>query len=86
MDLDLDIKTELNEIKQEEEDIDDTNINLKMEPDSGFDSSFTGDSQKAGENSSDDAKDDPQSTNKPAKRVPDGIQQGVKKIKYEEEM
>ncbi|CAH1982631.1 unnamed protein product [Acanthoscelides obtectus] len=56
MDLDLDIKTELDEIKQEEADLDDSS--LKMEPDSGFDSSFTGDSQQTGESSLDEQKDD----------------------------
>ncbi|CAH1153360.1 unnamed protein product [Phaedon cochleariae] len=47
MDLDLDIKPELSEIKQEEEPTEDSETNLnselmmKMEPDSGFDNSLT---------------------------------------------
>ncbi|KAJ8914754.1 hypothetical protein NQ315_013257, partial [Exocentrus adspersus] len=65
LDLDMDIKTEINEIKQEEEEEEeepDTNVNVnmdittKMEPDSGFDSSFT--SQKTSSPSEDGQKDD----------------------------
>ncbi|XP_018573146.1 host cell factor 2 isoform X2 [Anoplophora glabripennis] len=61
LDMDIDIKPELNEIKQEEEEPD-TNLNInmdiatKMEPDSGFDSSFT--SQKTESSSEEGRKDD----------------------------
>lgn len=61
LDMDIDIKPELNEIKQEEEEPD-TNLNMnidiatKMEPDSGFDSSFT--SQKTESSSEEGRKDD----------------------------
>lgn len=66
MDLDMDIKTELNEIKEEDEDQDDaqieeaTSLNSKVEPDSGMENSFNSVNQKNSEEhmSEEDKKDD----------------------------
>lgn len=74
MDLDLDIKTEPNEIKQEEtqdedaqmEDVANLNSNTKMEPDSGLDSSLSSSQKLSEENiSEDDAKKDEASSDDP---------------------